>query len=51
MRDKSQADKFKAAAKQAECDTDTSAFDAALKKIAKNPKQDSKAKPAPKNKD
>ncbi|MCZ4298658.1 hypothetical protein [Henriciella marina] len=34
---KSQLDKFKEAAREAECDTDEKAFEEALKKVAKAP--------------
>ena len=36
MTDKSQLDKFKALAKEAECDTDEKKFDEALKKISES---------------
>lgn len=35
--DKSQLEKFKEAAREAECDTDEKAFEEALKKVAKSP--------------
>ncbi|WP_182482303.1 hypothetical protein [Henriciella barbarensis] len=34
--DKSQLEKFKEAAREAECDTDETAFEEALKKVAKS---------------
>tara|TARA_Y100001947_G_scaffold152089_1_gene153192 strand:- start:2820 stop:2975 length:156 start_codon:yes stop_codon:yes gene_type:complete len=37
MTDKSQLEKFKEAAREAECDTDEKAFEEALKKVAKSP--------------
>ncbi|WP_290747714.1 hypothetical protein [Henriciella sp.] len=36
MTDKSQLEKFKEAAREAECDTDEKAFEEALKKVAKS---------------
>ncbi len=36
---KSQLDKFKEAAREAECDMDEEKFDQALKKVAKAPKE------------
>lgn len=35
--DQSQLEKFKEAAREAECDTDEKAFEEALKKVAKSP--------------
>lgn len=42
MPEKSQLDKFKDAAREAECDMDEEKFDQALKKVAKKPKPDEK---------
>lgn len=47
MTDKPQLDKFKEAAREAECDTDEAAFDRALGEIAKaekNPELDNDSK-------
>lgn len=38
MTDKSQLEKFKEAAREAECDMDEEKFDQALKKVAKQPR-------------
>ena len=45
MTDKSQLEKFKEAAREAECDTDEKAFEEALKKVAKSPLSKAERKP------